>query len=286
MSRDGSFKTQDGLNIYYRLWSVENPKAIIIIVHGVGEHSARHNDAAIFFNNAGLNVYSADLRGHGKSNGQKGHINSFEEYLTDLASFIDIVKQEDKTRPLFLLGQSLGGLIALYFVLRAKSNVSGVIACAPALEIILPIPSWKKSVARLLSNVFPQFTMKDDILSSDCLSHDKAVCEAYDKDPLVHRYRSVRFYTELLRAGQYVRLQARTIDIPVILLQGTDDMIVSKAATEDFFERLKSANKQLKLYEGFYHEPMHEIGKEKVLSDIIKWCDLLLPPMTSAAQTA
>lgn len=276
MNECGSFKTGDGLEIYYRLWKAENPKAAFVIVHGVGEHSARHAEAALFFNNIGMNVYAADLRGHGHSGGKRGHINSFQEYLSDLASFLDIVIQKEKDKKIFLLGQSLGGLIALYFVLQYKNKhgIFGVIACSPSLGIILPIPVWKKSMARILSRFWPSLTMKDKSLSAEYLSHDKEVGEAYDKDPLVHRFRSARFYTELVKAMELVKSSAERIDAPVMLLQGTDDMIVSKTATEDFFKGLGSSNKQLKLYEGFYHEPMHEIGKEKALSDIILWCGL------------
>lgn len=287
MEEDGGFKTRDGLDIYYHSWNIENPRAALIIVHGVGEHSARHNDAAIFFNNKGLSVYAADLRGHGKSQGKRGHINSFKEYLFDLSDFFNIVNKKEAGRNIFLLGQSLGGLIALVFVLSYKEpNLSGVIACAPCLDIILPIPLWKRTLARIISKIYPNLSMKDNSLGSEYLSHDKEVCKSYDNDPLVHRYRTPRFYTELIKTMRYVQRSADKIDIPILILQGGKDMIVSKSATEDFFNNITYKVKEFKLYDSFYHEPMHEIGKEEVLSDIIRWLDLLLPPMTSAAQTA
>ncbi len=269
----GQFKTPDKLILFYQAWVPDNPRETLVIVHGLGEHSSRYELVARYFAGRGIAVYTYDQRGHGRSQGQKGHIMAFNDYLMDLESFRkDILSNQ---APL-LLGHSLGGLVAIQFAIEHPDSVKGLIISSPPLKLKLKI-SWCKTTLLKIINVFhPSFTFLDDVIVTHELSHDIEVCRAYDNDEFTHRYRSARFFVEFLRVCEDTSKYPERLRVPTLFLFGTDDKLISTEEIEKFYAASKAPMKEIRSYQGYYHEILNETGKEAVLKDIEEWIESLI----------
>lgn len=259
-----------GLRLFFRSYRVNNPKAILIGVHGLGEHSQRYLNFITFFNQRNFNLYFFDLRGHGLSSGQRGHILNFNEYLLDLKEFCRLVKSRETNTNIFLVGHSLGGLIVLRYIQEFGQNLKGAILSSPALKSLIPNSAFKIYLINILSNILPELSLFNRINPS-YLSHNSQVVEDYKKDKLVHHRISARCFTEASQAMLEVYRKAGFIKSPCLMLQAGDDKIVSSLAVATFFKRLKVRQKRLNLYSGFYHELFNEQENERVFTDIYNW---------------
>ena len=266
----GTFSTADGITIYYREWAATNPEGLVIFVHGLGEHGGRYGELASFLCDNGFACAAMDNRGHGKSTGRKGHINIFNDLASDLDTFINILSDENETRPLFILGHSLGGLITLYLIKNEMPNLDGVIVSAPPLELKVQVPQIKIWLGKFLSGFLPMLTLSNEI-DPAMLSHDAEMVEKYETDPLVHNKISARMFTEMMGASDSVKDGGYNSTSPILLIQGEDDPIVDPEGTYRFFEKLGQENKELIKYPGFYHESLNEREREKVFKDISSW---------------
>lgn len=271
------FLGKDGVEIYYQYWKPKKTKAVLIGVHGGLEHSGRYAHVAKYFAKEGLAFYALDHRGHGRSGGSRGHINSFDDYLYDLNVLIKLVKQREGEKKLFILGHSLGGMMSLAYVLRFPAGLSGVIVSSPMLKMKMKIPATKMFIAKALSKMLPRLKMNAG-LNTNYLSHDKKVVEEYIKDELVHGVASMRFSTESMKAMAETAKNADKLKIPCFIMHAGDDKILSPEGSKKFYERVKIKDKKLKIYEGYYHELFNEMGKEAVLKDVKEW---LLPRIGS-----
>lgn len=268
---EGRFEGERGIGIYYQTWiATGKPKAILALAHGQGEHSGRYVHVAEYMTRMGYAVWACDFRGHGRSGGNRGHTDSFDDYLADIRRLIQIAKDGDPKAKTFLLGHSLGGLIALDYAEKPGSELAGLVVTAPPLRVKMKVPSWKTSLGKILSSIRPTFSMKTG-LDPNLLSRDREVVKKYVEDPLVHGIATARFYTELLRAQDETVRAAEKLTLPCLIVQGGADGIVDPPATSDFFKRVASPDKTLKVYDGFYHEVLNEPGKESVLRDIDAW---------------
>jgi len=267
---EGAFKGSAGARLFFQQWVPASAKASVVIIHGIGEHCARYNHVARFLARRRYAVYTYDMRGHGRSAGQRGHVLSINDYLADIDIFIRILSPMDRV---FLLGHSLGGLLAIRSAMDCPDKFKGIIASAPALGLSVKIPVVKKISARILSFIHPSFTMIDDTIQAAHLSHDPAIVLSYDKDPLITRRRSARFVTELLRTINTIRNEAGRLIAPCLFLQAELDRIISNEAMRVFYDRISSPDKSLKIYRGFYHEIFNEIGKDQPLADTADWLD-------------
>jgi len=194
MNNKGTFKSFDGLELFYQYWKNDsNIKAVLVIVHGFGEHSGRYMNVVNHFIPNGYCIYSYDLRGHGQSPGQRGYIKDWKEYREDLKTFISFVKNKMPDTPLFLMGHSLGGLIVLEYVLHYPEGLKAVISSGPLLSEI-PTSTFLLSLGRLFSRIIPRFSM-DTKLDSTAISRDLNVVKAYQDDPLVHSLGTARLGT-------------------------------------------------------------------------------------------
>jgi alpha-beta hydrolase superfamily lysophospholipase len=227
------------------------------------------------FNRAGFSVFSFDLRGHGKSEGKRGHIMSFNEYLFDVDNFKQMLLKRF-SRPLFILGHSMGGLIAMNFTIKNPANISGLITSGPLLRIRARVPEWKKRLGIFLSNRIPSLGMSNG-LNPNHLSHDKEVVRAYRNDPLVHTKVTARWFTEITSAMDETFQIALRLNTPVLMLHGSDDMLTDPEGSSSIFELITFSDKTLKFYDGFYHEIYNEIGREKPVNDTIEWIRKKLP---------
>lgn len=257
-------------DIFCQIWEPEkSPKAVMLLVHGLGEHSGRYaTHFADFYLNKGFVILTFDLPGHGKSSGLKGHIDNFDDYNEILSSLLSYANKYYQKLPIFVFGQSLGGLIALRFIIQSKPAINGAVATSVLIDIIQPVTPLKILLARLLNNVFPTFMMTSD-LDTSLLSKDPNVVNKYNTDPLVHRKTSARLGIFLLDGGKFVRENATEIQVPTLLMVGSKEGIVSQQAIHDFC--LQSENCTEKVWNGLYHELHNEPEKKKVLDFTAKW---------------
>lgn len=273
--KTGNFAGHDGVNIFYRQYHAVNERSRLVIAHGLGEHSGRYGNVVNWLLAKDVSIWALDHRGHGKSGGKRGHILNFEQYLLDLRLMIESAREGlTEGRKIFLLGHSMGGLIALYFVLRNPGLIDGVIASSPGLGMVVEVPEIKSLLGKVMSFLWPGLTMGNE-LDATKISHDKEVVSAYETDPLVHDRVSTRWFTQFLSAMETVNRQASAISVPILLQVAGDDHLVNAQTTKLFFEKLTVTDKTLYVYEGLYHEIYNELEneREKVLRDLEKWLE-------------
>ncbi len=272
------FTASDGLELFQQCWLPEfKAKANLVVAHGLGEHSGRYRDFAAWFVPRGYAVHSYDHRGHGKSPGQRGHINGWAEYREDLRVFLAQVKGRFPQTPTFLVGHSMGGLMVLDYALHYPEGLSGVVSSGPALEYGADVSRLLLFAARAMSHVAPRMRM-DNGLDAEGLSRNKQVVQAYREDPLVHGWVSPRFVTAmgetmsstLQNAGRW------PADLPLFIIHGGADPICPPRGSLRFFEQAGAQDKSRQVYSGYLHESFNEIGREAVLGDVTAWLEARL----------
>lgn len=270
--RELKWKSKDGIEIYGQCWmGDEKPKALVCIVHGMGEHSGRYAHVAEYFVNAGYSVFAYDHRGHGKSGGKRGHTPSYELLLDGVSEALEQAEKIASGVPKFLYGHSMGGNVVLNYVLRRKPQLAGVIASSPWLKLAFEPPKFEVTLGRLVNNIFPGFTQSTK-LDATAISRDKKVVDAYTNDPLVHDKISARFFVETYSAAVYALEHAAELKLPLLIFHGTDDRLTSPEGSKQFAEKVKE-NCTLKIWDGFFHETHNEPEKEEVLKYMVTWMD-------------
>ena len=268
--------TTDPVELFWQKWLPEGvAERVVVFQHGMGEHSGRYQPLLDAFDDTGTAFYALDARGHGRSPGRQGYLTHFERFADDLGDLIQIARSENDEQAVFLLGHSLGGVIALDFALRPESqdHLRGLMLSSAAIE--LPrggVNQVLRPVARLLARLAPGAVLDTMLRPTDLSRHAEAVA-AYRTDPLVHRKATVLLGYTLFALNRRFYAEAHRLTIPVYLFHGTADRITSPEGSRKFFERLATADKKLNLYEGLYHETMHELpaDREKVLTDLREW---------------
>ncbi|PJZ30205.1 alpha/beta hydrolase [Leptospira kmetyi] len=264
--------SSDKSKLYCQSWTKPNANRVMIFHHGFGEHSGRYTNLLRFFAKSDINFYSFDMRGHGNSEGKRGHADSFDLYVRDLSDFAnEVLKRERKDR-FFLLGHSLGGAITLRYSQEGinQDNILGLILGSPALRVRMDFKkNLKRIVAGFLSKISPA-TIVDAELDLQYLSHDPEVIEAYQQDPLVHGKVSLKMGTELLEIGPKLIKKANVLRCPVLILHGQEDGLIDYNGSTELYKNLIYRNKRIKIYPGLYHELMNEFPehREVVLGDI------------------
>jgi alpha-beta hydrolase superfamily lysophospholipase len=275
MKRTFHIHSSAGLRLHATEWlPASEPCGILIVVHGLSDHAGRFEHYASYFNNAGYGVYCCDLMGNGRSEGKRGHFPALDPVMADMGLFMKEVRSLFPSLPVFLYGQSMGGNLVLNFGIRRKPSVRGIIASSPWLRLAKPPPAPARMLASLIAGFLPSLIIPNGIDPSD-LSHNEAVAKAYAEDPLVHRKISMKTFAIITRSGEYAIEQAATLEVPFLLLHGTDDRITSHAASEDFFNRLAGEQNRFVSWPGLYHELHNEFEKEKVLGTILEWMERL-----------
>jgi len=267
----GSVVTDDGLRLFTRQWTPDAPPAATVaLVHGYAEHSGRYDHVASAFTEQGAAVHAYDQRGYGRSEGTRAYVESFDHYLDDLGQFLDHVRPRQPDRPLFLFGHSMGGLVALKYVLERQPSLHGLILSAPAIEINPDLAPFLRRIAQLLGRFFP--TLPTTRSPQNAISRDPSVVEAASNDPLNYHGRVLaRTGAEMLKAGDEVRGRLNELTDPFLVFHGTADTLASPEWSERLYERAASDDKTLKLYDGLYHETFNEPEKEEVLRDLGDW---------------
>jgi len=270
--KEASFDGAGGVRIFYQRWIPEACDRVMVIAHGLGEHSGRYGNVVEYFTPRGFAVYALDHRGHGRSGGKKGHIGSFDEYLDDLDRLVRIAASDEEGKPLFLVGHSLGGLIALSYALTRPERLDGLIVSSSALKLAVDVPAWKAVLGKFFSRFIPTFTMGNE-LNPDDVSRDAAVVAAYKADPLVHDRVSARFFQEFVGAMERAHRDAHKLALPSLVLQAGADRLVDPDGSRAFYAKITHKDKALKVYEGLYHEIYNEAERGEVFADMEQWLE-------------
>jgi len=246
-------------------------KATLLFVHGYGEHCGRYEHVLRWFHDKGYNVATFDYRGHGRSSGRRGHVNRYSEYIGDMDAFLRKAMADNAgDQKMYIVGHSNGGLVVANYILEQPEGIDGVILSSPMLGFKLKIPAWKSILGRVMSRVWPTLSLPSEIPPSH-LTHDSEVCEAYSQDPLVHSGATARWFTEASQAQEYVLSNADRIHLPILVMQAGDDQIVDADKAQDFVAAVGASDKELKWYDGLYHELFNELRNEEVFGHIHEW---------------
>ncbi len=266
--------TPDGLRLLQRRWQpAGEPRAEVLLVHGFVEHGGRYAPTAEALGRRGYAVTAADLRGHGKSDGPRCMVRRFQEYVDDLdMQFVRAVRQSSG-KPLFVLGHSLGGLIAVSWCIRRQPELRGMVLSGPALQVRQDLFPWLRRMAGLGSLLFPRLRLLR--MGGRNISRDPAIVAQFRDDPLVFHGRfPVRSGAEILRAGNWAQAHFEQVRTPLLILHGGADRVAAVDASRDLFQRAEAADKTLHVYPELYHEVLNEPEKEQVRDDLIRWFDV------------
>jgi acylglycerol lipase len=268
---EGNFKGVRNAGIYYQAWLPEgNVQAVLLVVHGLGEHCGRYMNVVHHFVPLGYAVYGFDHIGHGKSDGAREFVDRFEDFTDTITIYYEMVKGWQTGRPVFLLGHSMGGLIASYYLLDHSADFRGAVISAPSIKVSDSISRATITIGKILSILTPKAGVLK--LEADGISRDPEVVMAYVNDPLVfHGKTPARLAAELLKAMLRVTAETERITLPFIVIQGSEDKLVDPAGAQMLYDKAGSKDKTLKVYEGLYHEVFNEPERARVLKDVETW---------------
>lgn len=298
---EGTFSGSNSLQLFYQSWypapltgttaTVLDSEAgasasigsapirgVLALIHGLGEHSGRYCNVVKALTSAGYAVFAFDNQGHGRSEGQRGHIDHWQDYRSNTQAFLQLVRRQEPTAPLFLMGHSLGGLIVLDYVLRDAQtsqfqalNVQGIVVSAPPIQPFNSTASSARiALARLLSGLLPRLTLRMGLDKSG-LSRCQEVANQIADDPLVHSCVTLRWGTETLNTIQWVKAHIDQLQLPILLIHGEADPIIAPAGSRQIFQQIQTPDKTLNLYPGSYHEPHNDLDAEVVVADLVNW---------------
>jgi acylglycerol lipase len=264
--------TQDGLRLHTQGWEPSGRvRAVICLLHGLGEHSGRFAHLARFLLPSGYAVMSCDLRGHGNSEGIRGHFPSIDLVMLDVDELVAAARERYPDVPLILYGHSLGGVLAINYVLRRKPELAGVVITSPGLRTSLENQKVKITLARLLGLLAPALTMPNGV-DPHALSRDSKVVVDYVQDPLVHDRASLAFANTMLEAIQWTYAHADEFHLPLLMMHGTADRLAYYQGSQEFARQVQG-DCMLKLWDGLYHEIHNEPEKGDVLAYLLQWLD-------------
>jgi acylglycerol lipase len=277
---ESSFAGVGGLNIYTRSWQPEgNPRAAIILIHGFNAHSGYMEYPAEQFASNGFAVYALDLRGRGRSEGERFYVEKFTDYLDDVNTLVQGARSDNPGLPIYVLGHSAGGVIATSYVYEHQTEIAGLICESFAYDVGLP-----NAVALILkgiSHLTPHLHVFS--LNNADFSRDPAAVERMNNDPLITKEsQPAETAAVMLTAADALTGHFPQFKVPVLIIHGTEDKATRPAGSEKFFELAGSTDKTLKLYDGHYHDLLNDVDKEIVMTDILDWVSARLPTQVAA----
>lgn len=265
------FASADGTRIHLRSWEAKGePKAVVVICHGVNSHSGQHAWTAEQFASKGFTTFAVDLRGRGKSEGERFYVEDIADYVADIRGLILIAKERHPGLPVFLLGHSAGGVVSCTYALDHQDEIDGLICESFAFQV--PAPGFVLSAVKALSHVAPKLGVLT--LHMKDFTRDPVALADLEADPLTqNETQPAATVAALARADERLRDNFGAITLPVLILHGTEDRATICHGSEFFHERAGSPDKTLKIYQGHYHDLLNDIGKETVFRDIVRWID-------------
>jgi alpha-beta hydrolase superfamily lysophospholipase len=271
---EGFWRTFDRLQLFWQSWEPEAgpTRGVVALMHGFGEHSSRYDHVAAALCRAGYGVVAIDARGHGRSTGRRAHVGEYDNYVQDY----DLLKMHTAARwpglDLFCFGHSNGGLIALRYALTQPDNVAGFVVTSPFCGFAMEVPKVKAAAGRVMSKVWPTFSMPSGLDASK-VSHIEKVVEKYKSDPLVLDNVSSRWFTETTKAQEDLLERAGELDQAFLFLVAGQDEIVDARATEEVFHRMGSGDREMELFPKLYHEILNEEPWEDIVRRAVRWME-------------
>lgn len=266
-----------GLRLHYRAWPAGSPRGALLVLHGLFEHSRRYTELAATMTAAGLSTFALDLRGHGGSDGRRGHVARFELFLEDVDRFRDDVAAGLLAGlPVFLLAHSMGGLIGVRYLQERDSPFAGAVITSPWLGTAVAVPGWQRGLAAVLDRVFPAFPFPSD-LDADLLSHDPERVADYRDDPAIHSTVTPRLWRQVAAAADRALERVDAMDGPMLFLLAGDDQVVDTGRSLDLARSVAAGHVTIDVLDGYYHEVLQETGRAAVMARILDWLEARLP---------
>ena len=271
-SGDGSFQSGSGASIFYRCWAPAEPRAVLLLAHGLAEHSGRYGDFASFFADAGIATYALDFPGHGRSDGKRGHVRNFQEYTDALGALLSLAREAHADIPFVLFGHSMGGLIAADFLLQHQSEFVAAVLTGAAIQSPQQPSSIVLFINRVIASVMPRLGVLR--LDASGISRDSQVVSDYENDPLVYRGKATAgLVTALFSAMKRVVENATSIRLPMLIMHGSVDSLTAVEGSKLLHDTISSEDKKIVIYDGLYHEILNEPERMNVMEDILGWLE-------------
>ena len=262
--------TEDGL--YYRHWPAANAKGAVMLIHGLGEHCQRYEHLATHLNQAGYALSSMDLPCHGKSDGVRGHIDSFDVYENAALELYQRTKASHPDTPIFLLGHSMGGLIATRLLLKHQDKFQAAMLSGAAIQSPQEPPAWQVAIIKLVAKFFPKAQVL--ALDASAVSRDPKVVETYMADPMVSKDKlSAQFLVSMTSAMQQCKDNAASITLPIKIMHGSADVMTAPEGSQWLYDAVSSNDKQVTIYDGLFHEIFNEPEGESLFAEMVTWMD-------------
>lgn len=269
--QEGFFNGVRDHRIYYQYWLPETePKAVLLVVHGLAEHGGRYMNLVNHFLPLGYAVYAADHLGHGSSEGRRVYVERFTDYTDTLVTFHEMIRGWQKDKPVFLVGHSMGGLIGALYLLDHQDELAGAVLSGPGVKVPDDISPVTIFAGKVLSILMPRLGLIQ--LEAEGVSRDPAVVKAYETDPLVYRGKiTARLGVEMIKAMKQVSAEESRISLPLLILQGGADRLVHPSGAQMLHDGVASVDRKIILYDGLYHEVFNEPEHGRVLRDVEMW---------------
>jgi alpha-beta hydrolase superfamily lysophospholipase len=285
---EGAIESRDGLELhrgyfdspvdqrklYYIRWTSPAAEASalpsVLLMHGYGEHAERYHELAQALAAAGYPVCAIDARGHGHSDGRRGHVNRYTDYTRDLLALLSRVEAHYPARKRVLFGHSNGGLIAIQTALQVQTRFAALILSSPLLGMRLVVPAWKAFLGRVMSRIIPALSLPSDIPPSD-VTRDPEIAQRYATDPLVNKNATARYFTEMQAAIAHSFAHASQLTLPILIMQGGDDRVASAPDTRRFSTLVGSHDKTYNEYPNMFHEIFNDPERADLRADLLSW---------------
>lgn len=274
---EGTLTTDDGLTIFHQSWRPDGDvRAAVMLIHGLGEHSGRYTHVAAALVDAGYAVHALDHRGHGRSDGKRAYVKSYDEFMADLTMFRRHVERSEPDRPVVVVGHSMGGNLAVGHVLDHPDGLAGIGLSAPALQVGDDFSRLRLAIFRLIAKIAPGFRPQG--LDASAISRDPEVVAAYRDDPLVFTGKiSAGLGAALTRAIERFPARYGELRLPVLLLHGTADQLADIGGSRALAAGAVGADVTAHFYDGLYHEVFNEPERDRVIGDLVAWLDTVVP---------
>jgi alpha-beta hydrolase superfamily lysophospholipase len=265
-----NIKTKDNLVLACCKNEVENPKAVFIVIHGFAEHMGRYDYLAKRMNNDGISTYRFDNRGHGKSQGKRGHLENYMDFVYDADIVVDLAIKENPDKPLYMMGHSMGGFISLLYGITYPDKLQGQVLSGAASYYNEEVKGFKGQFMKLANSIKPDFYIKNDLSAN--LSRDLDVVDRYRKDELVFDKATAGFYYQFLVSGtDYLMKNLSKYEYSCLILHGGSDRIIPKEASVNLHDSINSKDKSIKIFPDLYHEILNEKERDEVIDYILQW---------------
>lgn len=266
-----TFSGVGGIPIVYDVWTPDTePRGVVVLAHGYGEHARRYDHVATHFGDAGLVTYALDHRGHGRAGGKRVRVRHMAEFVSDYRSLVDIARAEHPGRTLIVLGHSMGGGIVFAYGVQHPGDYDLMVLSGPAIAAQTGVSKAKAIIGKVVGSILPDLPI--EAIDADAVSRDKTVVADYKADPLVYRGKvPAGIGKALLVVGETMPAKAPAITAPLLVVHGEDDQLVSAEGSRRLVECIGSTDVELKVYPELYHEVFNEPEREQVLDDVTEW---------------